>query len=426
MRKLPLVLILLVALALRLANDVFIPWQGGDLILSDMKGYDRAAVGLLEQKPLAVHTTERYLFHPLGSDTYHPPGYYYFLAGIYAVAGHSYLAARIAQALVDTLTCLLIYLLGSELFGEVAGLLAAALAAIYPPLIFYTGVLLTESVSMFLLAGAAWLLLRYARQRSRYALLIVAGLFLGLATITRSVLLIAVPFALLWLLFIAERWPGWNVAIRCALALLVPTVLIIAPITIRNYHIHHKFILISTNGGVNFFLGHGGSHRWKNQVRNLPEVYSADQIIGISSRTQPEEEAYFYRLGWQYILQHPVQTIRSMPDRVARMYWDSDYWPASDAQASILGSVDLVFWKSLLLPLSVVGLALFRSQEQRRAALLYLLIVSTVAIPLLYWAMPRFRVPVLPCFIVLAAGAVHELYQRLTGQSESTLEAIAL
>ena len=410
MKKPLLVLIVITALTLRLTNALFIPWQGSDLVVSDMKGYDRAAMALLEQKPLSVHTVERYLFHPLGSDTYHPPGYYYFLAGVYALAGHSYLAVRIAQALVDTLTCLFVYLLGKEAFGEVAGLLAAALAAVYPPLIFYTGVLLTESVSMFLLAGSAWLLLRCvrARQHSRYTFLIVAGLLLGLAIITRSVLLITVPLVLVWLLFVAEHWPGWGMAMRYALALLGPIALVIAPIAIRNYQIHHQFILISTNGGVNFFLGHGGTERLKNQVRNLPEVFSEGQIIGISSRSQTEEEAYFYQLGWEYIRRHPIQTIRSLPGKLINMYWASDYWPASDAQANILRSIDLIFWKLLLLPLSLIGLLFFRGQVQHRAALLYLLILSTVATPLLFWAQPRFRIPVVPCFIVLAAGTVHE------------------
>ena len=431
MRRLLLLLIVIMALALRLANAIFIPWQGGDLIISDMKGYDLSAMALLEQQPLAVHTAERYLFHPLGSDTYHPPGYYYFLASIYAVAGHSYLAVRIVQAFVDTLTCLLIYLLGKLIFGEAAGLLAATLAAVYPPLIFYTGVLLTETVSTFLLTGTALLLLHVrTRQLSRYMFLILAGLLLGLAIITRSVLLTTVPFVLIWLLVIVQPWLGWTKAVRYTLTLVVPIVLMIAPITIRNYQIHRRFILISTNGGVNFFLGHGGSERLKNQVRNLPEVFSDDEIVGISSRTQPEEEAYFYRLGWDYIRKHPVQTMRSVPGKVVTMYWASDYWPASDAQANILRSIDLVLWKLLLLPLSLIGLFFYgrrgttchaptargvtcRAPTARGAALLYLLILSTVVIPLFLWAQPRFRLPVMPCFIVLAAGTVYEVCKTL-------------
>ena len=424
MNRVPLALILVIALSLRLANALFLPLQGGDLVLSDMKGYDQAALALLEQRPLPVHTAERYLFHPLGSDTYHPPGYYYFLAGVYAVAGHRYVAVRMVQAVLDTITCLLVYLLGKEVFGEAAGLLAAALAAVYPPLIFYTGVLLTESLTAFLLTGATWMLVRSvgADWRRSQIRRLVGGMLMGLAIITRSVLLITVPLVLFWLIVIAEGWLGWSTVVRRALYMLVPIMLLIAPITIRNYQIHGKLILISTNGGVNFFLGHGGTERLKNQVRNLPETWTEDDLIGISPRTQPEEEALFYRLGWQYMRGHILPTARAVPGKLLNMYWASDYWPASRPQAQILRSVDAVFWRLALLPLSLVGLLAFRGHELRGAALLYLIIVSTVAIPLVFWAQPRFRMPVVPLFITLAAGAVGVFYQRLAQGGKASLE----
>jgi len=425
MKKLPIVLVVFLALSLRLLNAFFLPWQGGDLIVSDMKGYDRAAVALLEQRPLSVHTAERYLFHPLGSDTYHPPGYCYFLAGLYAIAGHSYLAVRIAQSLLGALTCVGIYFLAKEVFGDTAGLLAAAATAVYPPLIFYTGVLLTETLSMFLLVATVWLLLRYSRQPSRYALLSLAGLLLGCAGMTRSVLLVTVPFILFWLLLIADCWPGWPTATRKALALIVPVIAVIAPVTLRNYQIHERFILISTNGGVNFFLGHGGTQRRKNEVRNLPEVVAEGQVIGVSPLTQPEEEARFYQLGWEYIEENPLRTLRLVPGKLVRMYWDSDYWPASDVQAEIMRSADWVLWKLLLLPLSVVGIALCSPEERRRATLCYLLIASGLAVPLIFWAMPRFRVPFLPCFAALAAGTASKLCRRYRQHSASHLEVFA-
>jgi 4-amino-4-deoxy-L-arabinose transferase-like glycosyltransferase len=424
----PALLVLAVALALRCLNAVFLPWQEGDLIVSDMKGYDRAAVALLRQGPLPVHTVERYLYHPLGSDTYHPPGYYYFLAGIYGLFGHSYLAVRIAQALLDTVTCLLIYLLAKEAFGPIAGLIAGLVAAAYPPLIFYTGVLLTETLTTFLLTAAALCVLSLARFEHvrRQVLLLLAGLLLGLAIITRSVFLVTVPLVLLWLLTLAEGWRGWSSSVRRTLSLLVPIVLVIIPITVRNWQIHGRFVLISTNGGVNFFLAHGGTEQEKNEVRNLPPEWSEGEVTGISSRTQPEEEAYFYQLGWEYLRGHLLPTLRSLPGKLRNMYWTSDYWPASSAQIGILHSVDNVMWRVGILPLSMLSLPLFHRQEQRRALLFVLLILSTLIIPLIFWAQPRFRLPVVPSFIVLAAGSAATLCRHLAQQSAARRRTIRL
>jgi 4-amino-4-deoxy-L-arabinose transferase-like glycosyltransferase len=417
MRKVLLACIAVVALTLRLANAFLLPWQGGDLVISDMKGYDRSAQALLEQKPLGVHTAEHYLFHPLGSDTYHPPGYYYFLATVYALSGYSYLAVRVAQAFLGTLTCMLVYLLGKAVFGNSAGLLAAAFTALYPPLIFYTGVLLTETLSTFLLAATVWLLLTSTNRapRQRTVSLVIAGFSLGFAALTRSVLLVTVPIALLWMWIVGGGWPGWQQALRSALAFCLPIALVIAPVTIRNYQIHQQFILISTNGGVNFFLGHGGSTAWKNQIRGIPPDYEeGDPLIGISSRTATEEEAYFYQLGWEYIRQHPLRTILDLPDKFRRMYWASDYWPASDAQAHLMRTLDQVLWKLLLVPLWLLSFLCLRGQSARRAALLYGLVIASAVIPLVFWAQTRFRVPFVPLVIVVAAGALSKLCTRLT------------
>ncbi len=427
MRRVLLTAIVLVALAVRLANAFVLPWQGGDLIVSDMKGYDRAAQALLAQSPLGVHTAERYLFHPLGSDTYHPPGYYYFLATVYALAGHSYLAVRIVQAFLGTLTCMLVYLLGKAVFGSSAGLLAAAFSAIYPPLIFYSGVLLTETLSTFLLAATAWLLLasNSCSPRQRPILLLFAGFSLGSSALTRSVLLITVPVALLWIWTVKGGRPGWQQGIRSALALCLPIVLVIAPVTIRNYQIHRRFILVSTNGGVNFFLGHGGSDAWKNQVRGIPPDYEdGDSLIGISSRTAIEEEAYFYQLGWEYIRKHPVSTLLDLPAKFRQMYWASNYWPASDAQAHLMRTLDQVLWKLLLVPLWLLSPFWLRGQEARRAILLYGLVIASAVIPVMFWAQTRFRVPFVPFIIVMAAGSLLQLWPRLTRRSLTSIAVI--
>jgi uncharacterized membrane protein YqjE len=196
--------------------------------------------------------------------------------------------------------------------------------------------------------------------------------------------------------------------------------LVIAPITLRNYQIHGEFVLISTNGGVNFFLGHGGSPRLKDQVRNIPEDYApGDSLIGISTRTATEEEAHFYQLGWDYVRQHPLGTVLALPATLRAMYWDSDYWPASDTQAHLMRAIDQVLWKLLVLPLSLLGLLVPGRAELRRAALLFGLVMSSVLIPLVFWAQTRFRMPFVPCFIILAAGTAHELWPRLRRARQS-------
>ncbi len=412
MRRAALVAIVGVALALRLLNAVFLPLQGDELVVSDMRGYDRAALALWQRQPLAVHTVEREIFHPLGSDTYHPPGYYYFLALTYALFGHSYLAVRVIQALAGAALVLLVYVVARNTFDESAALIAALIVATYPPLIFYGGVLLTENLSTLLLAGATASLIASGRQdRTRWRQVLAAGGLLGLAGLTRSVLLLALPIGATWLAF-SPSPPQRDARVRQAIAFCVAAVLVIAPITWRNYEIHDELVPISTNGGINFFLGHGGSPGWKNEIRHIPPDHDGTEpLIGISPLTATEEEDYFYQLGWTYLVNHPLQTLLDLPARLRTMYWDSDYWPATDAQASVMRRVDRVLWQLVLLPLLVVGVWV-TCRVNRNATLLFAIALSSIAIPTVFWAQTRFRVPFIPLFVILAVGSARQLIIR--------------
>ncbi len=78
-----------------------------------------------------------------------PPGYPLFLRGIYAIFGaHNYRAVFTVQALLSTLTVFMIYRVGRAVSGERAGLIAAAVAAVYPNFIIYNLTTLTETVSV--------------------------------------------------------------------------------------------------------------------------------------------------------------------------------------------------------------------------------------------------------------------------------------
>ena len=80
-----------------------------------------------------------------------PPVYPLFLAGIYKVFGHSYPAAKLAQILLSALTCALLFLIGSRVFGEKLGFISGLVCAFYPPLIVYSVIIGSETLYAFLL-----------------------------------------------------------------------------------------------------------------------------------------------------------------------------------------------------------------------------------------------------------------------------------
>lgn len=166
-----------------------------------------------------------------GPTAFRAPLYPFLLGVFYNLFGVSVTAARLVQAVLGTATVALIGLLAYRMFGRRAGLIAAAVAAVYPPLIVSGASLLTESIAIPLLVGAILLALEF-RRRDDVRWAIAAGVVTGLAVLTReNSFLLLVPLVLLaW-----TRRPRWSVrALVAPVAVVIAAVVVVTPWTIRN------------------------------------------------------------------------------------------------------------------------------------------------------------------------------------------------
>ena len=90
------------------------------------------------------------------------PLYPAFLAAVYRVFGPGYLVPRLVQAFLGSLSCVLLFLIGRQIFGRGIAAIAGFLAASYWMLIYFDGELLIPSLIVFLDLLLVWLLLRIA------------------------------------------------------------------------------------------------------------------------------------------------------------------------------------------------------------------------------------------------------------------------
>ncbi|HEU5318661.1 MAG TPA: glycosyltransferase family 39 protein, partial [Chloroflexota bacterium] len=101
------------------------------------------------------------------------------LSGIYLVAGGvNHVAAAVAQGVMGAFTVWLLFLTARRAFGQGAGVAAGLLAAVYPPLVLTSGVLLAEATLLAVQAGAAYLLVR-SLGRGAMGSRVLAGLTVG-------------------------------------------------------------------------------------------------------------------------------------------------------------------------------------------------------------------------------------------------------
>ena len=123
-----------------------------------------------------------------------PPGYPVFLSWFAMFSGYPR-NAQVAQAVLSSLTIVLLFLLGRRVHSERAGLIAAAVYAAWLPNIVAVWSTMQESIFVPLVV-LAFVLLLFARDRGGAVAHGLAGLALGLATLTRSMPLYFLPLAM--------------------------------------------------------------------------------------------------------------------------------------------------------------------------------------------------------------------------------------
>ena len=169
-------------------------------------------------------------------------------------------AVKIVQAIAGAAAILVLASLVRRVAGDRAGVAAAWLAALFPPLVWMPAYALSEQLASLLALGcAAWLgavtdgppAARDARGGTTRAL-IAAGLAAGAGALTRPGQLFVLPLAALLLIW---RAPDRRAGLRRALLFTALALLAIAPWTLRNAIAYRQFVPIASSGGVNFWIG---------------------------------------------------------------------------------------------------------------------------------------------------------------------------
>ncbi|MFC1525139.1 ArnT family glycosyltransferase, partial [Planctomycetota bacterium] len=168
-----LLVIFLIALGLRVG---FVLTLENKFYFPDSYQYDTVAQNIISGNGFMVSENLR---------AGRPPAYPLFLSISYLLFGKSLFVIRFIQALLSTLSCLVVYLIGKKVFDQRTGLIAAVITAIYPFFIFFSGLILTETIFILLLLVFIYLLINL-EQRGNIWLAVLAGVINGVAILTRA------------------------------------------------------------------------------------------------------------------------------------------------------------------------------------------------------------------------------------------------
>lgn len=399
-----LVAILLLGLGLRLDNA----WQGRAPVY-DAQGYASIAANL--------ERGEGFTLGPNATQpaTNYSPGLPLFVRGVYAVAGGIHeRTARLVLALVGALSVLFAYLIGRRLSGPLAGLVGAGAVAIYPALLEYQGMLMSEPLAASLLSGAVLAMLWADASGTRRWF--VPGLLLGALALTRPEYL-AISFPIAVVIFARHGWDGWRAGLVQALVMLVGLAVVVAPWSVRNEVALGRFVPISTGGGQVLFSGSympsGGDpervgaevlERHPELRRELPANPRLEQILAaLAKQRYPklESDAALARMGreqlWDDVNEHPAEYAGFVAAKISRI------WLHGPRDVMREPAWEVLHW--LLVALGLLGLGALAWQRRWEALLLGVVLVAVTATGALLVASPRRALVTVPVVAALAGVA---------------------
>ncbi len=351
-----------------------------------------------------------------------PPLYPYFLGLIYTLFEPDYLLPRLVQAALGATLCLLIYQIGRRVFSPAVGWLAAIASIFYSPLIFFEAEFLPPILAILInLLGL--LSLFWAISGKKYRLFLPGFLF-GLSSLCIGNILLCIPGIVLWLLWLNRNQPK-PIRLLHVIPFLLGVLLVIAPVTLRNYLIGNDLVLISTNAGLNFYIGNNAQYDATVQIQPGPAwLELVSQPRSKAGITQPSAQSqYFFTQAWHFMRAHPLAYLKLQCYKLY-LFWNGNeigrnqdlYFARqySSVLHVLLWKYGIAFPFGLLAPLALLGFGLSWRHGLLRQPFPLLLsgftVIYLVSV-VMFFISARYRLPIIPILLLFAAYACQTLYR---------------
>lgn len=371
--------------------------------------------------------------HPLQS--FMPPLYTLVLAACLRFSENPALLLKIFQAIISSLTSIVIYFIAASFFARSVGLLSSLVTAVYPVFM----VLITQPtvtiLNIFLL-GLLIFSLICLLGRSNLSNAAMAGFLLGLNALSRPLLLGFFVGILLWLWLNRQEItkPWYEIGLVIALFAL----LTIAPWTLRNYSIHGQLVPISTNGGFTFWNGNNpfttgsGFDVYTDKLKAYTQgQFTPDEEAGnpkimilqpyplprelearVHTLSEVELDRQLYLASLRFIRDHPRQWLGLVRAKAISFWW---FRPNIGTYRNFYRSAWVLPYQLIYAGvLFLFSIGLFLSLRRWRVcSLFYLLFMYVSAAYVSFNVITRYRWEVESYMLIFAAVAVAYLGQRV-------------
>jgi 4-amino-4-deoxy-L-arabinose transferase-like glycosyltransferase len=321
-------------------------------------------------------------------------------AGFFHFFGPNISVVNLFQIALSVANAYLVFLLGKWTFGRRAGLIAAFLFAVFPPLATYPSTFfMTEPIFAFLMTLMLVLVMLALRTKS-YSLAAVCGLLLGLACLTRPSAIVFAPVIAGWLIYFRRR--DWKPALMSVVLAAIVALVVITPWTIRNYQAFGRVIFLDNIGAYNLW-------RDNNYDRRENVIQALEKIPNPADR-----QSYAMARGLENITSYPVQFLAGGVQKMNYLwhleldsYAHFDNWDVTNRQGNLY---DILPVDALLIVIGLSGaigagyaISKIRGPEASSISLVLLFLLASMGPAFAFHSEARFRIDYLPALLLLSA-----------------------
>jgi tetratricopeptide (TPR) repeat protein len=290
---------------------------------------------------------------------------------------------------------------------------------VYPPAIFFDGLIQKSSLDLFLVVLLLALLAEFLDRR-RWPWLAGAGLTLGAFMLNRENARVVYPVVIVWLwLFFCEMSARERLTWLAVFTLGVAVAVL--PVGLRNASVSGEFLISTSQAGPNFYIGnhtgalgsyaplvagHGNATFEQEDATRLAEAAAGRRL------SPGEVSDYWLARAFNDIRQAPGRWLALVGRKLlltfnAAEVVDTESIEAYAEHSRVLGTL---FWFDfgVILPLAAIGVWQTR-REWKRLALLYAVAGSLAASVALFYVLARYRYPIVPVVLLLAGAALAEV-----------------
>jgi len=391
----------------------------------------------------------------LGHDVfYQAPLYPYLLGTFYAIAGRDLFMVRVGQAVIGSVSCVLLGLAGCRLFSRRAGVIAGLGLALYAPAIFFDALVQKSVLDAFFMCLTIWLLARLITgPQTRWAWF-WTGIAMGGLSLTRENALVFVGVTLLWALVRRQVPPegairntaaaaGWRTEWRTRLAaagmFMLGLTIVLLPVAVRNSVVGGGFYLTTSQFGPNFYIGNNaradGTYMSLRFGRGAPEYEREDATAlaeeATGRRLSPAEvSTYWTKRALSFVRADPLAWLKLLGRKFALLWNRSEMLDTESQETHAEWSTPLRLGGRLghfgvLVPLALLGLILTWPLRDR-LWVIYGISAAYAASVVMFYVFARYRYPLVPFLLLFAAAGLVESPRRLRADARSLALAAAV